>query len=267
VTDGSTGHAALLLALARQVTARHDVTDILADIFRMLRPLVGVGVGGGSIQLLDDAGWIQMAAAEPAAPAHVLAQAIPLATSIAGRVILTERPVYLPDIAAAGLGGGRAISDVRSYLGIPLIADGAAIGVLQLDSPEPDAWSADVRELLAGAAPVVAAAIQNARAHARAKAAHAQAATATARLHEARALVEQLRVAVGRGSAGEVADVANRLALLLGEGPAADRLGAEGLGAEGLGAQGLAADRAAGERAAAGADLLAGVARPRLPVG
>jgi hypothetical protein len=74
--------------------------------------------------------------------------------------------------------------------------------------------------------------------------------------------VEQLRVAVGRGSAGEVADVANRLALLLGEGPAADRLGAEGLGAEGL-----AAERATGERAAAGADLLAGVARPRLPVG
>src|SRR6476469_5426166 len=80
---------ALVLKLARQVTARHDLDDVLAETFRCLRPLVDFG--GGSIQLLDDDGWIQMAAADPVAPAHVLAQRVPLGTSIAGRIVLTEK--------------------------------------------------------------------------------------------------------------------------------------------------------------------------------
>src|SRR6266568_2714135 len=76
--------AALLLRLARQVTGRHDLDDVLAEVFRCLRPLVDFG--GGSIQLLDDDGWIQMAAADPAAPEHVMAHRVPLAGSVAGRV-------------------------------------------------------------------------------------------------------------------------------------------------------------------------------------
>src|SRR5690349_11505927 len=86
---------ALVLKLARQVTARHDLDDVLAETLRCLRPLVDFG--GGSIQLLDDEGWIQMAAADPVAPPHVLAQRVPLGTSVAGRIVLTEKPIYLPD--------------------------------------------------------------------------------------------------------------------------------------------------------------------------
>ena len=89
---------ALVLNLARQVTARHDLDDVLSATLRCLRPLVDFG--GGSIQLLDDEGWIQMAAADPVAPAHVLAQRVPLGTSVAGRIVLTEKPVYLPDLQA-----------------------------------------------------------------------------------------------------------------------------------------------------------------------
>src|SRR5438128_9420865 len=126
--------ANLLLRLARQVTARHGLDDVLAEVFRCLRPLVEFG--GGSIQLLDDEGWIQMAASDPAAPEHVMAQRVPLATSVAGRVVLTEAPVYLPDITDGREDSGRRVSDgVRSYLGVPLVADGAAIGLLQGDSP------------------------------------------------------------------------------------------------------------------------------------
>ena len=62
---------ALVLALTRQVTSRHDLDDVLSATLRCLRPLVQFG--GGSIQLLDDEGWIQMASADPVAPAHVMA--------------------------------------------------------------------------------------------------------------------------------------------------------------------------------------------------
>ena len=183
----------LLSRLARQVTARQDLDDVLAETFRCLRPLLAFG--GGSIQLLDDDGWIQMAASDPAAPEHVMGQRVPLGTSIAGRVILTEQPIYLPDLNVARLPGQtrRVSSGVRSYFGVPLVADGRAIGVLQIDSVEPDAWSDDDRWLFCMVAPVVAAAIQTARAHARAAAARARADAAEGRLAAARKLVESAR--------------------------------------------------------------------------
>jgi len=187
---------ALLLALTRQVTSRHDLDDVLSATLRGLRPLVNFG--GASIQLLDEEGWIQMAAADPVAPAHVLAQRVPLGTSVAGRIVLTEKPVYLPDLHVdeQPTGGRRAVAaGVRSYFGMPLLADGAAVGVLQVDSPDPDAWNEDERELFLAVAPIVASSIQNARAHARAESARAAAAAAARRLHEARQLVVSVQAA------------------------------------------------------------------------
>src|SRR5437588_9549090 len=113
--------SAMLVRLTRQVTARHDLDDVLSETFRCLRPLVAFA--GGSSQLVDDEGWIQMVAADPVAPDHVLAQRVPLGTSVAGRIILTEQPVYLPDIEVETLPLQRRKSvsnGVRSYLGVPL---------------------------------------------------------------------------------------------------------------------------------------------------
>ena len=184
----------LLSRLARQVTARHDLDDVLTETLRCLRPLLQFG--GGSIQLLDDDGWIQMAASDPVAPEHVMAQRVSLGSSVAGRVILTEQPVYLPDLNIAQLPGQnnkRISTGVRSYLGVPLVADGRSIGVLQVDSCEPDAWSEDERSLILTVAPIVAAAIQSARSYARAAAARARADAAEARLMAAATLVEAAR--------------------------------------------------------------------------
>jgi GAF domain-containing protein len=207
--------AGLLLRLARQVTARHDLDDVLAEVFRSLRTLVTFG--GGSIQLLDDEGWIQMVASEPAAPAHVMAQRVPLGSSVAGRVILTERPVYLPDIESspAPPAGGRVSEGVRSYLGVPLVADGRAIGVLQIDSPESEAWTEAERGVLVSAAPVLAAAIQNARAHARADIARLQAARAEARLADARKLLTVARSSARNGDRLELERLLARIDALL----------------------------------------------------
>lgn len=160
----------LVLDLARSITARRDLEDVLSATFAGLRQIFTFA--GGSIQLLDDEGWIRMAATEPAAPADVLALRIPLGSTVGGRVILTERPVYVSDVWAdptipedrrkAHFSPG----GVRSYYGVPLLADGRAIGLIQIDSPEPDAWTEEDRLLLLSIGPIVGAAIQNAKAYA-----------------------------------------------------------------------------------------------------
>jgi GAF domain-containing protein len=205
----------LLFRLARQVTARQDLDDVLGETLRCLRPLVAFG--GGSIQLLDDDGWIQMAASDPVAPEHVMSQRVPLGSSVAGRVILTEQPVYLADLNLAnGPGQTKRISTgVRSYFAVPLVADGRAVGVLQIDSPEPDAWCEDDRALFLTIAPVVAAAIQSARAYARASAARARTDAAEARLLAARSLVEAARECSRAGAQHDLDRHLDRLHRLL----------------------------------------------------
>ena len=207
----------LLLRLSRQITARHHLDDVLSETLRALRPLLHFG--GGSIQLLDDEGWIRMAAAEPAAPEHVMAQRIPLGGSVGGRVVLTEQPVYLPDIVGEVSDDRRnktVSGGVRSYIGVPLVADGHATGLLQLDSPEPNAWTAEERALLLSVSPVVAAAIQNARAHARAAAASARASTDEKKLAEARRLAATARECLDAGDYEELQRQLARLEQVLG---------------------------------------------------
>jgi phosphoserine phosphatase RsbU/P len=205
----------LLLRLARQVTARQDLDDVLGEALRCLRPLLSFG--GGSIQLLDDEGWIQMAASDPIAPEHVMAQRVPLGSSIAGRVILTEQAVYLADLNVAKMPGPnkRVSTGVRSYLGVPLVADGRAIGVLQIDSCDADAWNEDDRALFLTVAPIVASAIQSARAYARAAAARARAEAAESRLVAARTLLESARECSRSGEQRELDRQLERLGRLL----------------------------------------------------
>ena len=159
----------LISSLARNITARHDLADVLATTLSELRGLLRWS--GASIQLVDDDGWIRLAAAEPMAATETYDIRIPLHSTVPGRIVLTERPLYLPDVSASMESGAVArgnftTTDARSYLGVPLLADGRAIGVLQLDSSDADAWDATERMLVVCVAPVVAAAIQNARSHA-----------------------------------------------------------------------------------------------------
>jgi GAF domain-containing protein len=161
----------LISSLARTVTGRLDLADVLAATLSELRTLISFT--GGSIQLVDDEGWIRLAAADPAAADELFDVRIPLDSTVAGRIVLTERPVYLPDIHAVDTlaspppKANLTPDGVRSYFGVPLLAEGRAIGVLQLDSNQPAAWDDTERMLVVCVAPVVAAAIQNARAQAR----------------------------------------------------------------------------------------------------
>lgn len=207
-----------LLRLAREVTARHDLEDVLAEAFRELRTMVDFG--GGSIQLIDDDGWITVAACDPPAPEDALQTRVPLGNSVAGRVVLTEQAIYVADVETDGravlLPSTEWAESVRSYLAVPLLADGRAIGVLRLDSLEPDAFSEAEQQFLVAAAVMVAAAIQNARAQAKSSAARARAEALELRLDRMRALLDEAR-ATSILSDQEVKDLLTGLERQLGE--------------------------------------------------
>jgi len=158
-----------LLRMARDVTARRDLDEVLAQAFLGLRKMVNFT--GGAIQLVDDDGWIALAAADPPAPADVLERRIPLGNSIAGRVVLTEQAIYVPDTTAdvrsIALPTGEWTANMRTYLAVPLLVDGRATGVLRVDDIRPSAFTESDQLLIAATATIIAAAIQSARAHAR----------------------------------------------------------------------------------------------------
>lgn len=153
----------VLLGLARDVTASLDLHAVLDRSFSSLRRLIRFG--GGSIQLVRD-GALTLAAGDPEPTPDAYRARIPIGTGVGGRIAESGEPIYIPDVWAdprTPPASQRALSDnVRSYFGVPLIARGGAIGVLQVDSPEVDGFSVEARTLILMFAPTIAAAVQNA---------------------------------------------------------------------------------------------------------
>jgi diguanylate cyclase (GGDEF)-like protein len=155
----------LLLDAARDVTACVDLESVLDRSFSALRTFVDFT--GGSIQLVDG-DVVRLAATDPPATPEALAASIPLGQGIGGGIALSGEPRYLPDITivSAVTPGRRAQSTsggVRSYYGVPLVAEGRVIGVLQVDSTDVDAFDEADRLLVLSFASVVAAAVQTTR--------------------------------------------------------------------------------------------------------
>ena len=154
----------LLLDLARDVTGGVDLDTVLVRSFEALSRVTHLT--GGSIQVVDDAGMIRIAAAVPTPTAEALAARMPVGSGIAGSIVTTGEPRYIPDIEvdpnvrAARRAGGTS-AGVRSYFGVPLIADGRVIGLLQIDSVEVDAWSAEDRLMVLSFTPIVAGAVRD----------------------------------------------------------------------------------------------------------
>lgn len=160
----------LILDLAREVTAKRDLADVLATTFLSLRQLLDFG--GGSIALVDDDGWISFAATDPPATPEALAMRIRVGDGVSGKIVETGEPVYIGDIhtdpTVTEERRQRSVSaGVIAYFGVPLVTEGRPIGLLQIDSPVPDAWTEEDRVLLLSFTPIVAAAVQNARLYAR----------------------------------------------------------------------------------------------------
>jgi transcriptional regulator with GAF, ATPase, and Fis domain len=156
----------LLLDCARDVSACLDLESVLQRSFSSLRKVISFT--GGSIQLVDG-DVVRLAATDPPAPPEALRASIPVGQGIGGTIALTGEPRYLPDITIVSTVSGapgqqKATSTgVRSYYGVPLVAEGRIIGVLQVDSTEVDAFDEQDRLLVLSFASVVASAVQTAR--------------------------------------------------------------------------------------------------------
>ena len=155
----------LLLDCARDVSACLDLDSVLERSFLALRKVVDFD--GGSIQLVEG-NVVRLAATDPPATAEALQATVPLGKGIAGTIAATGDPRYLPDItivAAVQSGAARNATSggVRSYYGVPLLAEGRVIGVLQVDSTRVDAFDEQDRVLVLSFASVVASAVQTAR--------------------------------------------------------------------------------------------------------
>jgi two-component system, OmpR family, sensor histidine kinase KdpD len=155
----------LLLELATRVTRSLDLQDVLDEAFRALRQLLDFG--GGAIQLIDDGALVAAATDPPMAP-EARTVRIPVGQGVSGTIAATGEPIYIPDITIDERvhpdGRKKGVSSgVRSYFGVPLILGGGPIGVVQVDSPEVDAFDADTRTLVLAFVPTIAAAVQNAR--------------------------------------------------------------------------------------------------------
>jgi diguanylate cyclase (GGDEF)-like protein/PAS domain S-box-containing protein len=155
----------LLVEGAKNVTGRLDLEAVFEQAFLVLNR--AVSFTGGSILLVED-DQVRIAAGMPAPTADALAARIPLGQGVSGTIAVTGEPRYLPDITIASTvtASRRSKSSstgVRSWFGVPLIADGDPIGVLQVDSTEVDAFGEADRLAVLAFAPVVALAVVCAR--------------------------------------------------------------------------------------------------------
>ncbi len=155
----------LLLECARDISACLDLESVLERSFGALRKVIAFS--GGSVQLVDG-DVIRLAATDPPATPEAMAASVPIGKGVGGMIAATGEPRYLPDItivAALSSPTARAATStgVRSYFGVPLMAEGRVIGVLQIDSTEIDAFTERDQLLVLSFASVVAAAVQTAR--------------------------------------------------------------------------------------------------------
>ncbi|HUR13239.1 MAG TPA: EAL domain-containing protein [Mycobacteriales bacterium] len=155
----------LLVEGAKEVTGRLDLHAVLDHAFVALRRIVTFT--GGSILLVED-GQVRIAAAMPAPSPEALAARIPLGQGVSGTIAVTGEPRYLPDITIASTvtasrRSNNSSTGVRSWYGVPLIAEGRPIGVLQVDSTDFDAFGEADRLAVLAFAPVVALAVISAR--------------------------------------------------------------------------------------------------------
>jgi signal transduction histidine kinase len=155
----------LLTRVAREIGPALELQPVLAAVLRAMRSLVDFK--GGTIQLIDAEG-VYVAASDPPVSADVAAARVPLGQGLGGRVVSSGRHVYSPDVTTdprvdARLRSLGTNASMRSYLAVPLVCLGRVIGLVQIDSAQPDAFDLDDLHVLEGLATQVAGAIESAR--------------------------------------------------------------------------------------------------------
>jgi len=159
------GLQTLLAHVAREIGPALELQAVLQAVLRAMRSLMDFR--GGSIMLVED-GHLYVAESDPAVDEAVANLRLPVGSGLAGRAVAQGRTVYSPDIdnddrvdpVVRSTGSNKGI---RSFLAVPLVCLGEAIGILEVDSAERDAFDEVDRTVLEGLATQMAGAIESAR--------------------------------------------------------------------------------------------------------
>lgn len=149
--------------VGRQLGPATELDEVLEKVLKTMDRLVDFK--GGSICLVDG-DVIRLAHSRPAVSQEVLDARLPIGTGLSGWIVANAQPVISADIRndpQAALQSVGSNATIRSYVGVPLITAGTVIGLLQVDSAEPDAYDRDDLMMLRGIATHVAGAIEAAR--------------------------------------------------------------------------------------------------------
>jgi signal transduction histidine kinase len=141
----------LLAELGRDVTTTLDLETILERTVARLE--VAFHGQGGSIILLDENNELEIVAGSERVDAEARSVRLKYGEGIAGWVVEHGRPYLSSDIdaetvvrpAARSLGSNKHI---RSYISVPLRTGGSVIGTLNVEHPQPNAFSFEDVDLL-----------------------------------------------------------------------------------------------------------------------
>ncbi|MBX6342462.1 MAG: HAMP domain-containing histidine kinase, partial [Thermomicrobiaceae bacterium] len=136
--------------------------DLLGELLRRIRALLDGDTA--SILLLDERGEQLLVRAAIGLEEDVNEQVpVPVGKGFAGTIAATRRPLIIDDLRHAEVVTPILRRRVRSLIGVPLLIEGRAIGVLQVGTIEPHRFTEEDAHLLRLAADRIALAIEHAR--------------------------------------------------------------------------------------------------------
>ena len=155
----------LIVDIASAAAGELNLDQILHETLDRLRSVVPLT--GGSIALVDGEDLVVRAAIGPFAE-EVLGQRLPRGPSRSWRAIETLEPFHSADLHAQGLRvkGARSGAGVRSWLAAPIVRRGRGIGLIEIDSTQPDAFGAFDIDLLVTIVRILAGPVELADHHA-----------------------------------------------------------------------------------------------------
>jgi sigma-B regulation protein RsbU (phosphoserine phosphatase) len=148
-----------LAAIGHEMSAILDLDELLTKLGHLVKRLIDYRTFG--IALLNDDGMLEMKTAISYGDAMAVSP-IRVGEGLVGYAAQHKEAVVVPDVSKDSR-YINAVSDVRSELAIPLLLKDRCIGVIDLESPDLDAFSKKHVELLTLLASQAAVAIENAR--------------------------------------------------------------------------------------------------------
>jgi signal transduction histidine kinase len=137
----------LIIDIASAAAGERDLDQILHETLDRLR--TAMPLTGGSIALVQGDELVIRAAIGPFAD-EARGQRVRRGPGLSWRVVETLEPCLLPDMRAseAVIRGPKARQAIRSWLAVPIVRRGLGIGLLEIDSTQPNAFSSADMELL-----------------------------------------------------------------------------------------------------------------------